>query len=84
MTSSSSLEVMPSIASAIDRNVLTVSPETSVAAVIQQMSAAEGEECSLSKPAAEMRRRASCAVVVNDETVVGICTERDIVRLTAT
>ncbi|MEL6605885.1 MAG: CBS domain-containing protein [Cyanobacteria bacterium J06614_10] len=84
MTSSSSLEVMPSIASAIDRNVLTVSPETSVAAVIQQMSAAEGEECSLSKPGAEMRRRASCAVVVNDETVVGICTERDIVRLTAT
>ncbi|MEL6454943.1 MAG: CBS domain-containing protein [Cyanobacteria bacterium J06623_5] len=84
MTSSSSLAVMPSITSAIERHVLKVSPDTSVATVVYQMSAAEGEGCSLSQDDSDSRKRISCAVVVENETVVGICTERDIVRLTAT
>jgi len=65
------LTVTPSTTSAIDRQVLKVSPGASVADVIRQMS--HGSD-----------KLRSCAVVVDSsEVVLGIVTERDIVDLTA-
>lgn len=72
MVSQSVLTVTPSITSAINRQVLKVSPETSIADVIRQMSS--GSET----------LRASCVIVVDRlEVVLGIVTERDIVNLAA-
>ena len=66
------LTVTPSTTSAINRQVLKVAPDTSIADVIRQMSS--GTET----------LRASCAIVVDDSDVVlGIVTERDIVDLAA-
>lgn len=55
----------------------------SITDVIQQMSAAEGAACELSAESATESKRVSCVVVMDAGKVVGICTERDIVRLTA-
>lgn len=72
MASQSPLAVTPSTTSAINRKPLKVSPETSVADMLRQMSHRSDST------------RTSCAVVVDDlESVIGIVTERDIVRLTA-
>ncbi|MGD1865873.1 MAG: CBS domain-containing protein [Phormidesmis sp.] len=72
MASQSPLTVTASTTSAINRQVLKVSPETSVAEVISRMSSEAGS------------LRTSCALVVTaPETVIGIVTERDIVGLTA-
>ena len=72
MVSQSPLTVTPSTTSAINRQVLQVSPDTYVADVIHQMSQGYGN------------LRASCAVVIDEATaVIGIFTERDIVGLTA-
>lgn len=74
MTAVSPLTAMPSLASAINRDVLKVSPDTSVADVIQRMSTDSNAAT----------KRVSCAIVVEAAKVIGICTERDVVRLTAT
>jgi len=72
MASQLPLTVTPSTTGAIDRRVLKVSPDVSVADVIGQMS--RGSKT----------LRTSCAVVVDSsEVVLGIITERDIVSLTA-
>jgi len=72
MASQSPLTVTASTTSAINRQVLTVSPGTSVADVIRKMSDRTGS------------LRASCAVVLDSAgAVIGILTERDIVGLTA-
>ena len=72
MASQSPLAVTPSTTSAINRAPLKVSPDTSVAGVLHQMS--HGSD----------GIRTSCAVIIDDsEAVIGIITERDIVRLTA-
>ncbi|MGD1864824.1 MAG: CBS domain-containing protein [Phormidesmis sp.] len=84
MTSSIPLTGTPSIASAINRHILTVTPDTSVADVIHKMSVTESASCQLSGDQPSGTKRASCVIVTNQDSVVGICTERDIVRLTAT
>ncbi|MEO1395273.1 MAG: CBS domain-containing protein [Cyanobacteria bacterium J06634_5] len=72
MASQSPLTVTASTTSAINREVLKVSPDISVAEVISRMSSKAGD------------RRTSCAIVVDGaDTVIGIVTERDIVGLTA-
>lgn len=72
MASQSPLTVAPSTTSAINYQVLKVSPEASIADVVRQMSS--GSRAS----------RTSCAIVVdNSDVVLGIVTERDIVNLTA-
>ncbi|MEM7065953.1 MAG: CBS domain-containing protein [Cyanobacteria bacterium P01_B01_bin.77] len=72
MASQPPLTVAPSIMSALNRQVLKVSPDTSIADVIRCMS--NGAESS----------RASCAIVVDrSKVVLGIITERDIVGLAA-
>ncbi|MEO0807702.1 MAG: CBS domain-containing protein [Cyanobacteria bacterium J06643_4] len=78
-----SSSVTPSLESAINPQVLTVSPETSIANVIEKMSAVSQEVCAVDGQPSETRRRASCAIVLENQKVIGICTERDIVRLTA-
>lgn len=81
----SNLAVTPSLASAINRHVLRVSPSDSIADVISQMSAIEGDQCSVTNTAiASTKARVSCALITENNQVVGIITERDIVRLTAT
>ena len=72
MASHSPLGVTPTTTSAINREPLKVSPTTSVVEVLDQMSHGSNSI------------RTSCAMVVDDsEAVIGIVTERDIVRLTA-
>lgn len=74
---------------AIDRHPLIVSPQTSAASAIALMSQATGRSCSLPTdifkiaPLIQPKFRASCVLVVEDEQVLGILTERDVVRLTA-
>lgn len=72
MASQSPLTVTASTTSAINREVLKVSPDISVAEVVSRMSSKAGD------------RRTSCAIVVGGaDAVIGIVTERDIVGLTA-
>jgi len=75
---------------AIDRHPLRVSSDTSIASAIALMSQTRGQSCSLStQNNVESERlanpgfRASCVLVMEGENVLGILTERDIVRLTA-
>ena len=58
---------LPELVQAIERRILTVATDVAVSAVIEQMS----------------QHRMSCAFVVEADQLVGIFTERDIVRLTA-
>lgn len=76
--------VTPSISSAISRQILTVLPSTSVAEVIEMMSGVDGSRCEMADEGEGRSHRVSCAVVLEASQVVGIVTERDIVRLTAT
>lgn len=74
---------------AIDRTPLIVSPDTTVMVAIVQMSgvcALGNHPRTASSPADShccLEARASCVVVVENEQVVGILTERDVVRLIA-
>ncbi|MEO0457479.1 MAG: CBS domain-containing protein [Cyanobacteria bacterium P01_A01_bin.114] len=69
--------VTPTLLDAIDQKVLTVTPETGLTQVLQQMSAARSEGGIAGS------RQLSCALVVENDRLVGIFTERDIVRMTA-
>ncbi|MEO0853109.1 MAG: CBS domain-containing protein, partial [Cyanobacteria bacterium J06648_11] len=72
------------IADAIDPHPLTVTPDLSLADVTALMSrtwSADTLTCSLE--ASHTGRRSSCALVVEGCKLLGIFTERDIVRLTA-
>lgn len=72
MAASSPLPVTASTTSAISRQVLKVPLDISVAEVIHRMSSEAHQT------------KTSCAIVVDDkDAVIGILTERDIVRLTA-
>ncbi|MEO0648094.1 MAG: CBS domain-containing protein, partial [Cyanobacteria bacterium J06650_10] len=72
MADSSPLTVTPSTTSAINRQVLKVSPNAACSDVIQQMTGGS------------QGTRNSCAFIVDEtETVIGIITERDIVSITA-
>lgn len=72
--------VTPTLLDAIDRQMLTVTPGARLIDVIQQMSNTRCEE--VASPGSAPRR-VSCAMVVEANQIVGIFTERDIVRLSA-
>lgn len=72
--------------SAIVRNPLIVSPDTSVSAAIAQMSGIRAM-CSSSREAdseiaaLQLEARSSCVLIVENGQLLGIFTERDVVRL---
>ncbi|MEO0868326.1 MAG: CBS domain-containing protein [Cyanobacteria bacterium J06642_11] len=69
------------MADAIDRQVLMVSPDWLVSGAIAAMGSVR-DRSGLGTQGGT-RRHASCALVVDDGKILGIFTERDIVRLTA-
>ncbi|MEM9512047.1 MAG: CBS domain-containing protein [Cyanobacteria bacterium P01_E01_bin.48] len=72
------------IAEAIDCHPLTLAPETVLAdaiALMSRTSTREGLLCSLDEQV--VPQRSSCALVTEGRRLLGILTERDIVRLTA-
>jgi CBS domain-containing protein len=74
------------LSSAIVRNPLVVTPETTVVEAIAQMSGirtiCQTVNTAQSKPDdINIEERSSCVVVLRDEQLVGILTERDMVRL---
>lgn len=79
----------PAIEDAIDRQPLTVPPETRLVEAIALMSQTKGYSCpltlsdSLSKSIPIHHARSSCVLVMKQDEILGILTERDIVRLTA-
>ena len=82
MTLSDPLQtVTPTITDAIDRQVLMVSPDWPLSRAIAAMGAVQSN-CGLGQGSSN-GRHASCALIVDNEQIIGIFTERDIVRLTA-
>ncbi len=75
----------PDLESAIDRHPLTVSPTTPLNQAINLLCQAQIRTCSLGQETSptESQIRASCLLVIKNEELVGILTERDIVKLTA-
>ncbi|NES21340.1 MAG: CBS domain-containing protein [Symploca sp. SIO3E6] len=79
----------PALEDTIDFHPLIVAPNTLLVEVIALISQARGSSCSLpnveslsdSKPITSTR--SSCVLVMQDERLLGIFTERDIVKLTA-
>ncbi|WP_414577706.1 EAL domain-containing protein [Anabaena sp. CCY 9402-a] len=74
--------------SAIVRNPLIVSPNTSVVAVIAQMSGiravcSSSQEADTELAALYLEARSSCVLIVEDNKLLGIFTERDVVRLSS-
>lgn len=69
----------------LDRQFLTVAPDTPVAAVVEHMCQAAEVICLLPQGETDWpsRNRSSCALVMVDEQLLGIFTERDLVRLLA-
>ncbi|MEM6521357.1 MAG: CBS domain-containing protein, partial [Cyanobacteria bacterium P01_C01_bin.70] len=79
---------VPDLEDAIERQPLTVSPNTSLASAIALISQAHHQTCLLTEDASPSNRsaivgRTSCVLVVQGKTILGILTERDVVRLTA-
>ena len=73
--------VTPMMTDAIERQVLMVTPDWSLSRAIAAIGSA-WSNCGLTAPGSHSRH-ASCALVIEDHKIVGIFTERDIVRLTA-
>ncbi|MEM9806600.1 MAG: CBS domain-containing protein [Cyanobacteria bacterium P01_D01_bin.56] len=74
--------VTPMMADAIDRRVLMVGVDWPLNRAIASMGAIQSN-CNLATSGSVDSRHASCALVVQDQQIIGIFTERDIVRLTA-
>jgi PAS domain S-box-containing protein len=83
------LQNLPSLASIVDRQPLTVDPQMLLVEVISLMSQANGRKCLLpnseSSPELDisLATHHSSVLVVVDERLVGIFTERDLVKITA-
>lgn len=75
----------PNLESAIDRHPLTVLPTTPLHQAISLLCQAQIQTCPLEheSPDSEPLVRASCLLVMKDGALVGILTERDVVKLTA-
>lgn len=78
----------PAIEAAIDYNPLTVAPKTLLVDVIAVMNQKRIQSCSLSSVApldamTVQQTNSSCVLVMHKTELLGIFTERDIVRLTA-
>jgi PAS domain S-box-containing protein len=80
---------LPTLEQVIDPNPLIVNSLISVWDVLIQMNQIRESSCSLEfptpppPPSADLPRVASCALVVEDKKLIGLLTERDIVKLTA-
>jgi PAS domain S-box-containing protein len=91
MSTTSLLQHLPKLAAIVDRQPLTVDPDMPVVAVISLMSQVEGRNCLLPNSEqmpglADLAAPPSSALVVaggQDQRLVGIFTERDLVKLTA-
>lgn len=82
------LNWVPDLEGAIDRQPLRVPPTASLAEAIALISQSHrhlcmltDDSCHITPPAREVR--ASCVLVMQEEELLGIVTERDVVRLTA-
>ncbi len=76
----------PQVVDAIDREPLIVHPAASLLQVIELMSRRRGQSCSLEEVQDVTQRTqgcSSCVLVMEDDAVKGIVTERDMVRLAA-
>jgi len=82
----------PDLDATIDRQPLIISPGITLQQAIALMSQAKGSNCQLGKSQLEKQdpnqnqldvRSVSCALVIEDQEIKGILTERDIVKLTA-
>ena len=79
----------PDLEVAIDRSPLIITPETSLTEVIALMSQVRGSGCLLPSEDKSLelfphnKACSSCALVMEGTKLVGILTERDIVKLTA-
>ena len=72
----------------LDDHPLVVSPTTSVEQVIAQMSQTAGQGCDLGGselegPLSSAKSKFSCALIMREQQLLGIFTERDVVRLVA-
>ena len=79
---------VPDLEDAIEREPLTVSPDTPLVNAIALISQAHHQTCLLNEgfTAGDLQARsvqASCVLVMQENTILGILTERDVVRLTA-
>lgn len=89
MTSSEYSFASPDLESAIDRDPLIVTPNTSLVETIALMGKAKGTSCSVKtsemdpKFVAVNQNRSGGALVMENGKLQGILTERDIVKLTA-
>ncbi len=94
MSSPHLLQNLPSLASIIDRQPLTVDPDMPLVEVLALMSQAKGRRCllpnaatgsntSMKLPEILINTTYSSVLVVAADKLVGVFTERDLVRLTA-
>ncbi len=89
MLSTSSAPKLPTLEQVIDPTPLIVDPTTSVLAVMMQMNQVQDSSCSLElqlelhSQSPDAFLNTSCALVVEHEKLLGLLTERDIVKLTA-
>ena len=89
MPSKDQLFATPNLEAAIAREPLIIQPHVSLVKAIALMSQARGSACLISSSdrsdeiLANYQPRSSCALVMNGSRLVGILTERDIVRLAA-
>jgi CBS domain-containing protein len=76
----------PNVVDAIDRDPLIVAPTTPLLTVIELMSQRRGQVCTLEESVQPVQRTqgcSSCALVMAGDELLGIVTERDMVRLAA-
>ena len=79
----------PDIEAAIDRHPLIIEPETSLLEAIALMGQVRGISCAVSEKNTESefwlphKNHSDCALIMKDSQILGILTERDIVKLTA-
>jgi PAS domain S-box-containing protein len=85
MLSTTQSTKLPTLEQVIDPVPLIVGPTLAVLAVMMQMNQIRDSSCALGAPGqtTEDRLIASCALVVEDGKLLGLLTERDIVRLSA-
>ncbi|WP_013323115.1 PAS domain S-box protein [Gloeothece verrucosa] len=82
-------EPLPILKNYIERDFLTVTPETLVGQVLEQMSGGESPGNYLvtpppnTNPKNTPKKKVSCALVQEGEKLIGLFTERDAVKLTA-
>jgi len=76
---------LPNLEQVLERNPLIVSPETALSEVVAVMSQSQGSSCQLSAlgEPTPTTKQSSYALVVSEERLVGIFTERDLVKLAA-